>query len=176
MAYPCPECGAALAGKMYDGVAFSECPQCAGVWFFEDDLKHLETENVQDLDAVDLLEAPIKPVGAPSALLACPMCGGAMQQYHFMEDNPIVIHRCTPCAGLWMEHGQLKQMAEAASGTVPQPAPAVAPAGQAAPRVESAAELGFDQQHAAAMAHYQTITNACRLFNTRIRSYGGLMW
>lgn len=78
MAYPCPECGTALAGKIYDGVAFSECPQCAGVWFFEDDLKHLETENVQDLDAVDLLEAPIKPVEAASALLACPMCGGAM--------------------------------------------------------------------------------------------------
>jgi|GEM_PF-4746432 len=40
----------------------------------------------------------------------------------------------------------------------------------------SAAEMAFDQQHATAMAHYQNISNACRLFNTRIRSYGGLMW
>lgn len=87
-----------------------------------------------------------------------------------------------------MEHGQLKQMAEAVEAAKKPPTPQeialanranadAAPAtGQAAPRIESAAEMAFDQQHAAAMAHYQKITNACRLFNTRIRSYGGLMW
>lgn len=182
MAHSCPECGADLAGKIYDGVTFSECPQCAGVWFFEDDLKHIECEDVQNLDKIDLLEAPIKPVAAPTMTLACPMCGGAMGQYHFMEDNPILLHRCAACEGVWIEHGQLTQMAaaveaankpptaeEMAAANQPLPMQHTGAVPQAmgsqpgqVPRVESAAEIAFDQEHAATMARYQRITGVAR--------------
>jgi Zn-finger nucleic acid-binding protein len=195
MVHPCPECGAELAGRIYDGVAFSECPQCAGVWFFEDDLKHLEKQDVEGLDRIDLLETPVKPAPAPTAALACPMCGGAMAQFHSLAADPVVLHRCAACEGLWMEHGQLTQMAAAveaankpptpeeialanqalagpAAGSAPQPAPSQP--GQAG-RVESAAEIAFDQEHAATMAHYQRITSVARALGLCL-PLGGHMW
>lgn len=193
MVHPCPECGTALAGGIYDGITFSECPQCAGIWFFTDDLQHLEAQNVHDLNAIDLLQQPVKPVTSPPALLACPMCGGAMQQFNFASGSPVVVHACRACRGLWMEHGQLTQMATALESAVKPPTPGEAElmnegymgvhqlkgrSPQSDPRIESAAELAFDEQHAATMARYQAVSKVCRVLSMGHRRYGWnwLMW
>jgi Zn-finger nucleic acid-binding protein len=190
MACSCPVCRVDLVGKIYDGVTFTECPQCAGVWFFEDDLKHLESENVQDLGLVDLMDVPIQPAGSPSDALVCPMCGQAMGQFHFMADSPILLHRCASCEGLWIEHGKLTQMAAAieaaqkpptseeialagnaalAGSVEQQPIGAASqPADGTAPRTESAVEISFDREHAATMERYHAVTAVCRLLSFRI--------
>ena len=183
MIHSCPNCKVTLASKVYDGVAFTECPQCMGVWIFEDDLRHLESENVHDLEKIDETSAPIHPVSSPSEVLACPDCGMAMQQCHFMIDGPILLHRCSACEGLWVDHGELTQMAQAieaanrpptreeiaaANGAIASPPP---PAKQVPPRTESSTEQLFDQEHAVTMARYQAISSVCKLLSTRV-GYG----
>lgn len=184
MVHSCPVCNTALTDKMYDGVAFLECPQCAGIWIYETDLKQLETKNIKDLNQLDIMDVPIKPVESPADVLTCLECGGTMEQFHFMMDTPIMLHRCDACEGLWINHGELTQM-EAAIEAANQPPtaeeiaivkgerPINHPADaskEAAPgtRIESAAEMSFDNEHADTMAKYSTISSICRLLSTRI--------
>ena len=196
MNHSCPVCKTTLTGKVYDGVTFSECPQCAGVWIFEDDLKQLESENVQDLDRMDVANVPVQPVESPSSPLPCPECGVAMEQFHFVIDGPILLHRCSSCEGLWIDDGKLTQMAAAIEAANRPPTPeeialanqgrtdaifgippknAPAPASDATagtvPRAESAAEVQFDQEHAATMARYNAIASVCRVL-----SWGRPFW
>jgi len=190
MVHSCPVCKVALEDKVYDGVTFSECSQCSGVWILEDDLRNLESENLQDLDHLDLSDVPIQPAGSPTAKLACPECGQEMEQFHFMVDTPILLHRCDSCDGIWIDHGELAQM-EAAIGVANRPPTAEEialanqarkdweagkttvvtadePAPGAAPRTESEAELQFDQAHAAELVHYQAIGNVWNVLFNRI--------
>jgi|GEM_PF-2327482 len=189
MVHTCPVCKSDLTGKIYDGVTFSECPQCAGVWFFEDDLKHLESENVDDLKRIDLMDVPVKPA-VSSDEMACPMCNQPMARFHFVMDNSILLARCSTCRGIWFDHGELTKVADvirAKSRPLTQQEIAQTSKAEAdiilkrnvkpaVPRVESEVERHFDAEHAATMARYQAITTVCKMLSTRINDYGGGWW
>jgi hypothetical protein len=36
-----------------------------------------------------------------------------MEQFHFLIDTPIILHRCDNCEGLWIGSGELTQMSAA---------------------------------------------------------------
>ena len=108
----CPVCRIGLVDQKFDGVNFAECPQCAGVWILEEELKRLESVGVDELKRLDAMERPMSvPPPPASSVFACPSCGGAMEQFHFLYNTPIMLHRCQPCGGLWIEDGEMAQMA-----------------------------------------------------------------
>jgi len=162
----CPVCKIPLAGKNYDGVKYLECSQCAGIWIYDDDLKRLESENVQDLNTIDSMNVPMHPVGSPVDLLACPECGNDLVQFHFLMEGPIILHRCDPCKGLWIGDGELVQMAAAIKAANLPPTPA-----EIHSAANAATEAQFDQEHAATMARCHMISNVCRQLSTRV-GYG----
>jgi Zn-finger nucleic acid-binding protein len=177
MVHSCPTCKVPLKDQAFDGVAFAECPECAGVYIHEEDLRKLETQSVHELDKLDMANVALHPAGSASDVLACPQCDKPMEQFHFLIDGPVLLHRCNACEGLWIEHGKLTQMAaaiEAAhSPATPEERIALnhsAPTA-AAPRAESAAEMQFDREHERTMARYRGITAVCRGLSTRMR-YG----
>ncbi len=106
MTCDCPVCKVALIDKSLHGMGFEECPQCAGVWITEQTLKGLEADDLRDLEAIDAMDVPVKAVDPGSAALGCPACGGAMGQFHFLYDSPIVLHRCDRCEALWIGSGE----------------------------------------------------------------------
>lgn len=180
MVHSCPTCRVALRDQIFDGVVFAECPECAAVYIHEADLRQLETQSTHELDKLDIANVALHPAGAASDVLPCPQCDKPMEQFHFLIDGPILLHRCNACEGLWIEHGKLTQMAaaiEAAhSPATPQERNALnhgaAAVGQTGtPRTESAAELQFDREHERTMARYRGITTVCRGLSQRIR-YG----
>jgi Zn-finger nucleic acid-binding protein len=161
MVHSCPICKVALTDKVYDRVAFLECSQCAGIWIIQADLKQLEYENVNDLVQIDLQNVPVKSANhLPTNALTCPKCSGDMEQFHFMVDTPIILNRCSDCEGLWIDDGELAQMAAAI---------------QAAYQPPTTKELGLakdvlvDAQlsNAAAINHYNNVTSFFKLLCTR---------
>jgi Zn-finger nucleic acid-binding protein len=52
------------------------------------------------------VELPPKPV-APVGQLVCPNCDGALEIF---DERGIEIHRCTSCAGLWLDPGELDDL------------------------------------------------------------------
>jgi Zn-finger nucleic acid-binding protein len=184
----CPVCKIPLDPKTYDNAAFQECSQCAGVWILQSALGELEEENVQDLDQIDDSEVPIKQAADPSEM-DCPCCGKDMLKYHFMYDTPIQLYRCDDCNGLWIEHGELKQMAAAieaakepptaeeialASG-LPVPSKDATQPIPSDPSVEARKEeilAEFTAEHEKTMAHYAAMTAMCRAMSAHVRGYG----
>lgn len=160
MVHSCPICKIALTDKVYDRAAFSECSQCAGIWITQDNLKQLEYENVNDLVQIDLQNVPIKPANLPTNTLTCPKCSDEMEQFHFMVDTPIMLNRCSDCEGLWIDDGELTQMAEAI---------------QAAYQPPTTKELGLAKEvladaqltNASTINHYNNATKLFKLLCTR---------
>jgi Zn-finger nucleic acid-binding protein len=109
----CPVCGVALTHRVFHGVSIEECWQCSGVWIAEDTLKSIESRNVHSLQLLDALLEPTGVVMPVTAGSPCPICGRGMEEFRFLLDTHIVLHRCDCCDGLWVAHGQLTQMAVA---------------------------------------------------------------
>jgi len=57
--------------------------------------------------------------------LICPKCNSEMKSY---ERNRILVDQCTGCGGLFLDKGELEQLAAAENAWHATPAPAAAPA------------------------------------------------
>jgi len=164
----CPVCRIGLVDQKFDGVSFAECPQCAGIWILEEELKRLESVGVDELKRLDGMERPMSvPPPAASSVFACPSCGQAMEQFHFLYNTPIMLHRCQPCGGLWIEDGEMAQMA-----TMIEQGDSVG-TNLGVDRAKADEIMArFTQEHEETMARYQSVANVCRALCCWVRPYG----
>ena len=159
----CPVCRTALAHKIFDAVGLEECPQCAGVWIKVEALKSMESRSVGDLEEIDSVNIPIQAVVHPSMIMHCPECGLALASFNFEYDTPIQLHRCDTCDGVWVEHGQLTQMALTIEHTR---GPVTVQDSHPVDDAEALAE--FSGEHARAMDRSSLISGACSFLTTRL--------
>jgi Zn-finger nucleic acid-binding protein len=110
---PCPGCGAAMSRRSLDGLPFTECDSCDGLW-----LTPAVLENVKERAsararqrAVDTL--PTAPVASPAAgqvaYRRCPACGTLMNRSHLAPGSGFVADVCKH-HGVFFDAGELARL------------------------------------------------------------------
>jgi Zn-finger nucleic acid-binding protein len=59
-------------------------------------------------------EAESKDIAQKAASMKCPKCGESLQERSFQN---ILIDQCTGCGGIWLDAGEMEQVAEKDSGS-----------------------------------------------------------
>jgi Zn-finger nucleic acid-binding protein len=166
MTHKCPDCQVPLRTESFEGLSIEECPQCAGIWILDQDLKRLEAEGAAELERLDAAGKPSRtPSPAPSTR-PCPACNLIMERFHFAYNTPVVLDRCTLCEGLWIDDGELTGMAAVLHAEEhPEHDPATA-------KAEAALVMArFEMEHERTMDRYRMITKICRGLSWRMWWY-----
>ncbi len=110
---PCPVCAAPLAKALLDDQhAVRYCEQCRGVL----------VPRAVFVDVVNARRAfPSRPPSIPAPLderelqrhLVCPQCRDRMDVHPYYGPGNIVIDTCRGCDSIWLDFGELKQVADA---------------------------------------------------------------
>jgi uncharacterized protein len=59
-------------------------------------------------------EAEAKEAAKKASFMKCPKCGESLKERSFQK---ILIDQCTGCNGIWLDAGELEQVADKESGT-----------------------------------------------------------
>jgi hypothetical protein len=59
-------------------------------------------------------EAESKDIAKKTASMKCPKCGESLKERSFQK---ILIDQCTGCGGIWLDAGEMEQVAEKDSGS-----------------------------------------------------------
>lgn len=111
----CPRCAAPLARKKLrdrEGDV-DQCTKCGGVWFDDGELAQLVGGRAR-------LTAP--PNAAATTTANCPRCSKAFQRFAY-PGTMTLIDRCSTCAGVWLDGGELQEIRKAratVSGSCPK--------------------------------------------------------
>jgi Zn-finger nucleic acid-binding protein len=70
-----------------------------------------EREQLEKLRAKHAAGA--KSTAKPASYMQCPKCGAPLKEQSFQKIN---IDQCTACHGIWLDAGELEQVAEKESG------------------------------------------------------------
>lgn len=112
----CPQCKQMM--KVVEEKAFSAllCESCGGMFYPEGEFNnHLEV--VRELVPSQPAAQPQAPGRPPWALTpgerreACPGCAGPLQPFNYAYHSNIILSKCPACHGLWVEPGQMLQVA-----------------------------------------------------------------
>ena len=117
----CPVCQSALDGKKYREIVIDACPTCRGIWFDEGELLdfiHSYLEEHQDLpnSTIQLHKTITRIESLQEAGRSCPRCNQPLKKVNYGYDSNIIVDRCPACAGVWMDHPEVKQLAVHAKG------------------------------------------------------------
>ncbi len=114
----CPVCNNALVQKMYYQVPIMVCTQCGGIWFEQGELK----EYIEDMliERKDIPELPISmdkisaigEIKIQEPPKPCPKCHQTMTSYNYCYDSNIILDKCTPCKGIWVDGGKIEKIAQ----------------------------------------------------------------
>ena len=116
----CPKCRtkqlAQAKTKKY-GVALDYCPACKGIWFDRGELEILLNTPSEALQM---------PPRTERSSLICPLCREPMRSFFFPR-TLVSVEMCPACNGLWLEHGEFKEIGTVTrhlrrSGVVPDKA------------------------------------------------------
>lgn len=89
------------------------CGRCAGIWFDDEELKHLQAAGSGAMTQLDAQFTPqMERSHRDSPTKLCPVCpdGVAMEEYTYMYASPVNIDACPACHGIWVEEGELTIM------------------------------------------------------------------
>ena len=61
----------------------------------------------RDREVIEKLRAQLRKVDTGTAALQCPKCPGKFETFSFHD---VIVHRCSRCLGVWLDHGELEQI------------------------------------------------------------------
>ena len=105
----CPECNSELEPVEYFGQAVDRCRKCGGVWFDESELSAALRQVQGSAGKYDATTPPNS--------IACPRCSDKIQPTNYSCDSDISILRCGSCRGVWLQTGQIHQLASCRNGS-----------------------------------------------------------
>jgi len=122
----CPKCGMPLVEFTFRGIRIDQCAGCEGIWLDADELKqvvrahpgpNISLELASELGRMEAERADPGPGETLQLralhLMRCPRCGGGLQEVPFRD---LRADHCTRCRGVWLDPGELEQVAGADSG------------------------------------------------------------
>ena len=119
----CPRCAATLQPVEYDGQTVEVCPDCKGEWLHAGELQkivehHNEVFTPKEIASLDAVNKEIFTAEKDDCdELNCPVCGNVrMEHFNYGDTSGIILHKCTECGGIWMDHVQLQKVEEAVDG------------------------------------------------------------
>lgn len=130
MSSNCPRCGNALTDRNFGSVAVDGCTACGGVWFDYAELTKLARDPMTGLMEVErAFQSSV--VGYETAgSMNCPRCNLHLYSFSFPHTPDVQLDACRQCKGVWVDDGELQQIAERVQACRPAQEPvAAAPAG-----------------------------------------------
>ena len=122
----CPKCGMPLLEFTFHGIRIDQCAGCEGIWLDAGELKQILRSRPGPVISLELAqaqawaEADLKALGPAEALrfrtvhhMKCPRCGGGLSEVPFRD---LTTDLCTRCRGVWLDPGELEQVAGTDSG------------------------------------------------------------
>jgi Zn-finger nucleic acid-binding protein len=90
------------------GVQIDVCPECAGIWFDDGELRTLLKESPGTLQALDDLHVPeLEVLTSTGSYRHCPRDNDVLETYQYAYDTPIKIDSCPTCHGVFVEDQEL---------------------------------------------------------------------
>ncbi len=108
MSRVCPDCRIELQVIEHQRIHLDACPQCAGIWFDDSELR-----NVQDsLTELDRRVQPESYQRTAGPYRLCPECDSPLARYRYLYTSNVELDGCDRCGGCWVENGELNAMHE----------------------------------------------------------------
>ncbi|MEJ2633826.1 MAG: zf-TFIIB domain-containing protein [Calditrichia bacterium] len=101
----CPVCKKTMIILEFDQVEVDYCPSCQGVWLDQGELELLLQNHERALDLSDI-------PGSKKGERRCPRCTKKMRKGNF-PGTQVEVDICPRDNGLWLDKGELAQIAEA---------------------------------------------------------------
>lgn len=112
MSRTCPDDGAALERRTLYSLALDVCPLCAGIYFDEGEIAALQRGGPVALVNVERAALPIDMTlidcDHPKR---CPGCRRLMCAYAYRYSSDVRLDGCEACGGVWVQDGELAQIA-----------------------------------------------------------------
>lgn len=105
----CPRCDVELKATEPGKPAFITldiCPDCNGAWFDKGELDRLDESVWVDAEQ----EIEMREAAGNHAGLKCPSCAAMLQAISPVDADELIVDRCSGCAGLWLDDGELEKM------------------------------------------------------------------
>lgn len=110
----CPKCGVATEEVEIKSVKVNRCPQCAGSWYDQDELRLLKDKesggDYRWID-VDLWRDTEKVKVAEKSAANCPKDGAPLATVHYGESQ-IAVEVCPRCFGIWLDAGEYDKIVQ----------------------------------------------------------------
>lgn len=110
----CPDCSLNMSAQIFHGLALDVCPQCAGIWFDQDELSALLNNDPRCLIELEEKTVPTpnhQTFGGPTRI-ECPDCSESLDEYHYLYSSSLILNSCPECGGIWVQEGELKKLIE----------------------------------------------------------------
>lgn len=112
-AAPCPVCAAPLAKALLDGThAIQYCEQCRGVLVSRGAFVDVTTTRRAFAEGAPVPPQPIDQRELQRRM-TCPVCQGGMDVHPYYGPGNVVIDTCSRCDVIWLDFGELRQIADA---------------------------------------------------------------
>jgi uncharacterized protein len=108
----CPRCGGNLTERRFGAVAVDGCSACGGLWLDANELGQIARDPSTGLMDVERAFQPAVSAEAGAGTMACPKCGAALYRFEFPHTPGVPLDACPACKGVWMDDGELQQIAE----------------------------------------------------------------
>lgn len=116
----CPDCFGELRPEAVLDFEVDVCTHCAGVWFDEGELAKLRSAGSVELAILEDKFVPRIEPAVTERARACPVCGNGLRGFHYMYSTPVQLDQCDECGGIWVQDGELRQMAKVLEGALPE--------------------------------------------------------
>ena len=109
----CPKDQGTMLHADARGVWVERCDCCGGIWLDCGELERLVKHKtaVKEVDAGSALSLKRFAIGAPGPR-KCPRDGTVLTTMQHHEQKHIVIDRCSTCMGIFLDAGELKDIAD----------------------------------------------------------------
>lgn len=92
----------------FAGVQIDVCPQCAGIWFDDGELRSLVKGSPETMQALDDQYVPeLEVLTGTGSYRHCPRDNDVLETYNYAYDTPIKIDSCPTCRGVFVEDQEL---------------------------------------------------------------------
>ena len=109
---PCPVCGPPLVLAILDRQRVDYCSTCRGVLVPRHGFAEMVRRRRSWAEGPPVIPIPPEP-GEFRRQLACPRCGDPLTVDRYYGPGNIVMDLCISCDWVWLDYGELKQIADA---------------------------------------------------------------
>lgn len=108
----CPRCTKVLEERVVLEVTLEGCPGCGGAWFDRGELNAIAKRDPSALTAIDQAFRNTLTQPPYERALRCPVCLDTLERFEFEHFPGVAVDGCKRCRGVWVDDGELTQIAE----------------------------------------------------------------